>query len=133
MQARNGRRRILRQPGVDPAGRLQRPRCSLQDGGDRLRRMSYTNLRGGGAMRIIASLLVLLAWFLPEMLLAAEPEKTDAQTAAGWVKYEKNPVLGGSLGTCFDVVVLRKGGKYRMWFSWRPKQSIALTESKDGL
>ena len=29
--------------------------------------------------------------------------------------------------------VLREGDKYRMWFSWRPKQSIALVESKDGL
>ena len=27
-----------------------------------------------------------------------------AETTAGWVKYDKNPVLGGSLGTCFDVV-----------------------------
>jgi hypothetical protein len=56
----------------------------------------------------------------------------DADTAAGWQKYEKSPVLGGSLGTCFDVSVLREDGKYRMWFSWRPKQSVALTESEDG-
>ena len=49
------------------------------------------------------------------------------------MKYDKNPVLGGSLGTCFDMSVLREGDKYRMWFSWRPKQSIALVESKDGL
>jgi predicted GH43/DUF377 family glycosyl hydrolase len=57
----------------------------------------------------------------------------SADTAAGWVKYDKGPVLGGSLGTCFDVAVLHEGGRYRMWFSWRPKQSVALTESKDGL
>jgi predicted GH43/DUF377 family glycosyl hydrolase len=57
----------------------------------------------------------------------------DAETAAGWVKYDKNPVLGGSLGTCFDVSVLREGGRYRMWLSWRPRKSIALVESKDGL
>jgi len=56
-----------------------------------------------------------------------------AETSAGWRKYEKNPVLGGNLGTCFDVSLLREGGKYRMWFSWRPKQSIALVESDDGL
>jgi hypothetical protein len=24
-------------------------------------------------------------------------------TNAGWIKYDKNPVLGGDLGTCFDV------------------------------
>jgi len=52
---------------------------------------------------------------------------------AGWVKHPKNPVLGGDLGTCFDVSVLREGGIYRMWFSWRPKKSIALVESKDGV
>jgi beta-1,2-mannobiose phosphorylase / 1,2-beta-oligomannan phosphorylase len=64
---------------------------------------------------------------------ASEPNKAEAQTAAGWIKYEKNPVLGGKLGTCFDIAVLREDGKYRMWFSWRPKQSIALVESEDGL
>jgi predicted GH43/DUF377 family glycosyl hydrolase len=49
------------------------------------------------------------------------------------VKYDRNPVLGGSLGTCFDIAVLREGDRYRMWFSWRPRRSIALTESKDGV
>ena len=53
--------------------------------------------------------------------------------AAGWVQYDKNPVLGGSLGTCFDVSVLKEGGRFRMWFSWRPRRSIALVESKDGI
>src|SRR5215831_3108092 len=55
------------------------------------------------------------------------------ETAASWRKYEANPVLGGSLGTCFDVALLREAGKYRMWFSWRPKQSVALVESTDGI
>ena len=59
--------------------------------------------------------------------------ETSADPAAGWVKYEKNPVLGGNLGTCFDVAVLKDGDVYRMWFSWRPKKSIALVESKDGI
>ena len=57
----------------------------------------------------------------------------SAETAAGWVKHPRNPVLGGDLGTCFDVSVLKEGGKYRMWFSWRPKKSIALVESQDGV
>lgn len=52
---------------------------------------------------------------------------------AGWRKYENNPVLGGNLGTCFDVAVLKEKSKYRMWFSWRPKKSIALVESTDGI
>jgi predicted GH43/DUF377 family glycosyl hydrolase len=42
-------------------------------------------------------------------------------------------VLGGPLGTCFDVAVLREEGTYRLYFSWRPKRSIALVESKDGI
>jgi hypothetical protein len=54
-------------------------------------------------------------------------------TSAGWTKYEDNPVLGGALGTCFDVTLLREADTYRMWFSWRPKQSVALVESRDGI
>jgi beta-1,2-mannobiose phosphorylase / 1,2-beta-oligomannan phosphorylase len=42
-------------------------------------------------------------------------------------------VLGGSLGTCFDVALLKEGDKFRMWFSWRPKRSIALVECTDGV
>ena len=57
----------------------------------------------------------------------------DAETTAGWVKYPSNPVLGGSLGTCFDISVMKENDLYRMWFSWRPKQSVALVESKDGI
>jgi len=52
---------------------------------------------------------------------------------SGWVKYEDNPVLGGELGTCFDVSLLNENGRFRMWFSWRPKKSIALVESNDGI
>ncbi len=50
-----------------------------------------------------------------------------------WVKYKGNPVLGGQYGTCFDICVLRESGIYRMWVSWRPKQSVAITQSKDGI
>jgi predicted GH43/DUF377 family glycosyl hydrolase len=76
---------------------------------------------------------LLLTGFLPGVLLAGDKNAFGADVAGGWVKYDKNPVLGGSLGTCFDVSVLREGSKYRMWFSWRPKRSIALVESNDGL
>ena len=41
--------------------------------------------------------------------------------------------MGGDLGTCFDVSLLHEGGRYRMWFSWRPRRSIALAESDDGV
>lgn len=52
---------------------------------------------------------------------------------AGWSRPVPHPVLGGVLGTCFDACVLRTLGGYRMWFSWRPKHSIALAESSDGI
>jgi hypothetical protein len=55
------------------------------------------------------------------------------ETAAGWVKYGGNPVLGGKYSTCFDIAVLKERYVYRMWFSWRPKKSIALVQSKDGI
>jgi predicted GH43/DUF377 family glycosyl hydrolase len=50
-----------------------------------------------------------------------------------WVKYAGNPVLGGSLGTCFDMSVEVSGGRHRMWFSWRPQHGIGYAESVDGL
>ena len=56
-----------------------------------------------------------------------------AETAGGWRKAAQNPVLGGKLGTCFDVSLLKEGDLFRMWFSWRPRASVALVESKDGL
>jgi predicted GH43/DUF377 family glycosyl hydrolase len=75
------------------------------------------------------SILVCFLW-------SSRPGMADdppSETAAGWVKYPKNPVLGGDLGTCFDISVLKEGDTYRMWFSWRPKKSIALVESQDGI
>jgi len=54
------------------------------------------------------------------------------ETSAGWVKYDKNPVLGGSLGTIFDVSVLKEKNGYEMWCSWRPQKSVALSVSSDG-
>jgi predicted GH43/DUF377 family glycosyl hydrolase len=83
---------------------------------------------------LLASVPVLSVPVLLVSAFAVEDKKpADAETAGGWVKYEKNPVLGGKLGTCFDVSLLREDGKYRMWFSWRPKRSVALVTSEDGL
>lgn len=56
----------------------------------------------------------------------------QAGTNGGWVKYPENPVLGGDLGVCFDVTLLKDGDLYKMWFSWRTKASIGYTESRDG-
>ena len=51
-----------------------------------------------------------------------------------WEKYPGNPVLGGAdIGTCFDPFVIKEGDLYRMWFSWRPFDSIAHTDSRDGI
>lgn len=51
----------------------------------------------------------------------------------GWVKRSEGPVLGGELGTCFDVSMLREDGVFRMYFSWRPQKNIAVVESPDGI
>jgi predicted GH43/DUF377 family glycosyl hydrolase len=79
-------------------------------------------------------------WLLPLLAMlsgtdpaAREKDHSPVETSAGWVKNPRNPVLGGKLGTCFDISVLKEGNTYRMWFSWRPKESIALVESKDGV
>ena len=53
-------------------------------------------------------------------------------TSAGWIKYAKSPVLGGDLGTIFDISVLKEDDGYKMWCSWRDKASIALSVSSDG-
>lgn len=50
-----------------------------------------------------------------------------------WTKYAGNPVIGKDLGTCFDMSVDVSPGRYRMWFSWRPKHGIGYAESSDGL
>jgi beta-1,2-mannobiose phosphorylase / 1,2-beta-oligomannan phosphorylase len=50
-----------------------------------------------------------------------------------WMKYSGNPVLGGELGTCFDMSVDVRNGLHRMWFSWRPRRGIGYAESQDGL
>ena len=78
-----------------------------------------------------------LSWLALFLCMAtsgrAGTETGNAETSAGWVKSNSNPVLGGQLGTCFDIAVLRDGEKYRMWFSWRPKKSVALVEGTDGV
>ncbi len=68
-----------------------------------------------------------------DSLAPAMAELPPVGASRGWEKYSGNPVLGGSLGTCFDVTVMRENGSYRMWFSWRPKKSVALVESEDGI
>jgi hypothetical protein len=58
--------------------------------------------------------ILALAVMLSALAPAADP---PTETAAGWVKYAQNPVLGGDLGTCFDISVLKDADTYRMCFS----------------
>lgn len=54
-------------------------------------------------------------------------------TRGGFEKYSDNPVLGGDLGVCFDVSVLREENEFKMYFSWRTKKSVALVTGNDGI
>jgi len=86
----------------------------------------------------IAKITTFLSWAFLAFNVTAEqlpapPGVAGAETSAGWVKSTGNPVLGGQYGTCFDISVLKEGSKYRMWVSWRPKASVALVESGDGI
>ncbi|MGC4035022.1 MAG: hypothetical protein QM764_03605 [Chitinophagaceae bacterium] len=65
-------------------------------------------------------------------IMVCAQQKVGKETIGGWIKYNSNPVLGGSFGTIFDVSVLKKKDEYIMYCSWRPKRSIAISESKDG-
>ena len=78
-------------------------------------------------------LMLALGYVATESYLTCGFGATGAGKDTGWEKYQGNPVLGGQYGTCFDVCVLRERGKYRMWVSWRPRQSVAITESADGI
>jgi len=78
-------------------------------------------------------LMLLLAAAGLEPALSHAAGHTGSGTESGWVKYPGDPVLGGKYGTCFDVCLLHEAGVFRMWLSWRPRQSIALSESKDGI
>lgn len=54
-------------------------------------------------------------------------------TRGGWRKPLEEPVISGEYGTCFDLSVLKRDGLYQMWLSWRPKASVAYSESRDGV
>jgi len=59
---------------------------------------------------------------------------TYPPTNGGWKKSEGNPVLGDSaLGTCFDAHIMPAEDGLRMYFSWRPKKSLAVSRSQDGI
>jgi predicted GH43/DUF377 family glycosyl hydrolase len=76
---------------------------------------------------------LLFAQLLAGLPLSHKPHAGKPVSSSDWAKSPANPVLGGDLGTCFDACVLKEGKTYRMWFSWRPRKSIALSESVDGV
>jgi predicted GH43/DUF377 family glycosyl hydrolase len=54
-------------------------------------------------------------------------------SAGGWRKHGR-PVIGdATTGTIFDISVLEEGGTYRMYVSWRPRKSLAVVTSRDGV
>jgi len=80
------------------------------------------------------TLLPLISAFCISLLLCSQVFAQETETSAGWQKYENNPViLYSDYGTIFDVTMLKDDDLYRMWLSWRPRRSIAYTESKDGI
>lgn len=54
-------------------------------------------------------------------------------TNGGWAKHAQSPVLGGELGVCFDISMLKEDGLFRMYFSWRTQKSVAVVTSTDGV
>lgn len=54
-------------------------------------------------------------------------------TQGGWKKLLENPLLGGELGTCFDIAMMQEAGKILLYFSWRDKDNISLCTSEDGI
>ena len=86
-------------------------------------------------MKIILTILSLLIGFSARLHAddTKPPVAVTAETSSGWEKSPVNPVMGGKYGTCFDISVLREKNDYRMWLSWRPRKSIALVESPDGV
>ena len=54
-------------------------------------------------------------------------------TRGGWHKYPQNPVLGGTLGVCFDISLLKADNTFYMYFSWRTQKSVAVVTSTDGV
>ena len=54
-------------------------------------------------------------------------------TRGGWHKYSQNPVLGGALGVCFDISMLKADDTFYMYFSWRTQKSVTVVTSADGI
>lgn len=86
----------------------------------------------GFIIHILAALTLSGVLHAAQVLSPDELQTSD--TTGGWAKYRGNPVLGGQLlGMIFDSCVVKENDKYRMWFSWRPRHSIGMVESRNGV
>jgi len=83
-------------------------------------------------LKVVFSRTVFVAALFLGVAVAGMGVQDGDSTLGGWKKYSGNPVLGGNYGTCFDISVMKEGNAYHMWFSWRPRASVALVESQDG-
>lgn len=55
--------------------------------------------------------------------IAAFAVISPAAFAGDWIKYEKNPVLGGGdIGVVFDICALKSPDGFVMYSSWRPQR-----------
>jgi len=77
--------------------------------------MDYAKSNFTLALLISISIFTAGATALPPILkvdslqrIKGKLSQKTVETSAGWFKYENNPVLGGDLGTCFDVALLRE-------------------------
>ena len=64
--------------------------------------------------RLASIALLILGILLGTNAQSRAQEPSTTETTAGWAKSPKSPVLGGDLGTCFDISVLKEGDTYRM-------------------
>ncbi|MDD4515852.1 hypothetical protein [Massilibacteroides sp.] len=71
--------------------------------------------------------------FILLMITFTIPAYLTGQEKGSWRKYESPVLGGGDLGTIFDISVLKEDGIYKMYCSWRPKKSLALSTSTDGI
>jgi predicted GH43/DUF377 family glycosyl hydrolase len=86
--------------------------------------------------KIILAVMIAAGLTMSGVTAIADPAAATAKT---WTKSPTEPVLGGKLGTCFDLAMLVDPSlkdphqRYRMYFSWRPKKAVALVTGDDGI
>ena len=62
-----------------------------------------------------------------------DPPRIFPQHPAAGASIRTIPLLADSMEQCLMSLYYKEGPIYRLWGSWRPKKSLALFESKDGI